>query len=118
MFNTDELYNMIESLRVTRTPGISRRQLLSDCGLAQSTLSNIASGSMPSVDKAAAIAEYFGISLDELVGREKINAPAEASRSELGAILMQMNRDEIERLVTFARFLLSERQAQEPPTTK
>lgn len=111
MFNAIELYNMIETLRVSRS-NVSQNQLIADCGLKRGIMSNLMKGSMPSVDKIAAIADYFGVSVDFLIGRETNIAPAETSRGELAEMLMNMSKDEIERLIAFARFLLSERQGQ------
>ena len=107
MFTAIQIYDNIETMRLVRN--ISQRQLLSDCGLSKSFMDNLKKGSMPSVDKIAAVADYFGCSIDLIVGREKNNAPIEADKSELAASLKDMSKAEISRLIEFAKFLRSER---------
>ena len=107
MFTAMQIYNNIETLRIVR--GISQRQMLSDCNLSKSFMDNMKKGSMPSVDKIAAVADYFGCTIDEIVGREKNNAPIEADKGELAASLRDMSKAEISRLIEFAKFLRSER---------
>lgn len=107
MFTAMQIYNNIETLRVVR--GISQRQMLADCSLSKSFMDNMKKGSMPSVDKIAAIADFFGCSIDEIVGREKNNAPVEADKSELAESLRDLSKAELNRLIEFAKFLRSER---------
>ena len=107
MFTTMQIYNNIETMRIVR--GISQRQFLSDCGLSKSFMDNLKKGSMPSVDKVAAVADYFGCSVDVIIGREKNNAPIEANKSELAASLKELSSDELRRLIDFAKFLRAQR---------
>ena len=107
MFTAMQIYDNIETMRLVRN--ISQRQLLSDCGLSKSFMDNLKKGSMPSVDKIAAIADYFGCTIDSIVGREKNNTPIEADKGELAASLRDMSKAEISRLIEFAKFLRSER---------
>ena len=51
---------------------ISANKMLIDCGLGTSTIKNMESGSVPSVDKILAIADYLGCSVDYLLGRDMI----------------------------------------------
>ena len=107
MFTAMQIYDNIETMRLVRN--ISQRQLLADCGLSKSFMDNLKKGSMPSVDKIAAIADYFECTIDSIVGREKNNAPIEADKGELAASLRDMSKSEISRLIEFAKFLRSER---------
>lgn len=107
MFTTMQIYNNIETMRIVR--GISQRQFLSDCGLSKSFMDNLKKGSMPSVDKVSAVADYFGCSVDVIIGREKNNAPIEADKSELAASLKELSSDELRRLIDFAKFLRAQR---------
>lgn len=107
MFTAMQIYDNVETMRLVRN--ISQRQLLADCGLSKSFMDNLRKGSMPSVDKIAAIADYFGCTIDSIVGREKNNAPIEADKGELAASLRDMSKAEISRLIEFAKFLRSER---------
>lgn len=107
MFTTMQIYDSIETMRIVR--GISQRQLLADCGLSKSFMDNLKKGSMPSVDKIAAVADFFGCSIDMIVGREKNIAPIEVDKSELAASLKDLSSEELRRLIEFAKFLRSER---------
>ena len=107
MFTAMQIYNNIETLRIVR--GISQRQMLADCNLSKSFMDNMKKGSMPSVDKIAAVADFFGCSIDTIVGREKNSAPIEADKSELAASLKELSSDELRRLIEFAKFIRSER---------
>lgn len=51
---------------------ISRRVLSELCGLSRSAISRYERGErMPAIDDAVQIADFFGVSLDYLMGREK-----------------------------------------------
>lgn len=107
MFTAMQIYNNIETLRIVR--GISQRQMLADCNLSKSFMDNMKKGSMPSVDKIAAVADFFGCSIDTIVGREKNSAPVEADKSALAESLKDLSKAELNRLIEFAKFLRSER---------
>ncbi|MBR0485219.1 MAG: helix-turn-helix transcriptional regulator [Oscillospiraceae bacterium] len=66
-FDSKFLANRIEMLCLQA--GISKSKLFADCGLNRSIIDNLKKGSVPSVDKIAAIAEYFNVSTDYLIGR-------------------------------------------------
>ena len=56
------------------------------------------------------IAEYFGVSVDYLLGKEqKKTAPVETNRSELFAILARLTDAEIDDLLQYSEFLLAKR---------
>ena len=59
----------LQALRERRR--ISRRVLSELCGLSRGAISRYERGErMPALDDAAQIADFFGVSLDYLVGRE------------------------------------------------
>lgn len=62
----------IQSLAEER--GISINQLLRESKLSKSVIDNMKRGSMPSADKLATIADYFGCSVDYILGR--VDTPA------------------------------------------
>ncbi len=103
MYNAVQIYNNIETMLIVR--GISIRKAEIEAGLARGSLNNIKNGSMPSVDKVAALADYLGCSIDYLVGREKIIAPVETDKSELAAVLKELSKRDIEKLIDFAKFI-------------
>ena len=53
------------------------------------------------------IADYFGVSVDYLLGKEEKPAPVQINRSELFAVLSKLNDDQLNELLHFAEFLLS-----------
>lgn len=107
MFSAVQIYQFIETQCALH--GISDRKMLSEAGLSKGVMDNMKKGSMPSVDKVAAIADYFGCSIDQLVGREKNIAPVETDKSELAVTLRDLSKNEIVKLIDFAKFLKSQR---------
>ena len=84
------------------------------------------SGKPPKRETLELLAEYFGCSVEYLLGREKTvadvfgilekgieaekeNAPARFSRSEIFSILSQLTDEELDILLDYAKFLLSKR---------
>lgn len=53
-----------------KSKGISIRKLESEIGIAQATITDW-DKHRPSVDKVAAVADYFGVSVDYLMGRNE-----------------------------------------------
>ena len=84
------------------------------------------SGKAPKRETLEMIADYFGCSVEFLLGRtptaaevfaslesaiptQKENAPARFSRSEIFSILGQLTDEELDNLLDYANFLLSKR---------
>ena len=63
----NELLTMIKALCDKR--GISIRKLETELGFAHGTI-GVWDKSRPSIDRAAAVADYFGVSIDWLLGRD------------------------------------------------
>lgn len=74
----DVLAKNIESLCAEK--GVTINAMLKDCSLPSSTFRNITMGSKPSFDKVEKIADYFGVSVDYLLGRETQQVPVALSR--------------------------------------
>ena len=78
--------------------GVSARTAFNESGVGRSFYDNINKGSVPSVDKLQALAVYFGVSLDYLVGNTDI---PEVNRSEtpqmaLARAIMSLPQDKQE----------------------
>ena len=72
--------DMLSFLR--RREGLSQQELAEKLGLAKSTISMYESGSRkPSFEILEAIADYFNISMDTLMGSDKLPAPAPVALS-------------------------------------
>lgn len=56
--------------------GISINKMLIDCKLKKSVVDNMKKGSVPTIDKVRAIADYFGVSVDYLLGNTDERRPA------------------------------------------
>lgn len=67
MYDLDILISNINHL--ANEQGISINSLLKNVGLSKSVLDNMKRGQNPSIDKMYAIADYFDVSIDYLLGR-------------------------------------------------
>lgn len=141
MIEPYQIYKIVE--KECKKKKISQQKLLSDVGLAKSTLDNMKKGSMPSVDKVSMIAEYLGVSIDYLLGTEKdlkskaadikrrvmeesnekeffraapIDMTQKRSISELHALLSEMSDEDLKKMESYAAFLVSEKE-KEPPAS-
>jgi transcriptional regulator with XRE-family HTH domain len=76
------------------------------------------SGRTPKREALEKIAAHLGVSVDYLLDREEKIAPVVTDRSDLSEVLMQLTIDELVEVLDFARYLLSKRQSQEPPTVR
>lgn len=76
--------------------GIPIKQMLEDVGLAKGTLDNFKT-SMPKADNLAKIADYLGVSVDYLLGREIKNAPDKV-RSDIINRIMSLSEEDAEKL--------------------
>jgi len=65
-FDTAKLTKTIEDLCTKKN--ISVKEMLLNCGLSRNVVDNLKKGSIPSVDKMAKIASYFGVPIDFLLG--------------------------------------------------
>lgn len=91
----EKLATRIEELCSSRNVKVTR--MLLDCGLTKNVLDNIRKGSFPSIDKILAIAQYFNVNIEYLIGeteqRRKLKvtpmSPAQAlylvTKTKLGA---------------------------------
>lgn len=76
------LVNQIDTLRNQKN--ITIKEMLSESGLTKNAFDNIKKGSMPSIDKICAIAEYFDVSVDYLTGLDLVpNRKKESPASDL-----------------------------------
>jgi transcriptional regulator with XRE-family HTH domain len=65
-----------------KSNGVSNYRLAKETGSSATTVTNWLKGAVPGSDKLQRIADYFNISVDELLGKEK--APADNSEREIG----------------------------------
>lgn len=84
------LYDRIRQLCEDR--GISISRLESECGFSNSTIKKWQSTSTPGVDKIIAVAKYFDVSTDYILGRTDIPTPVEEVIGDNDIISVQRAR--------------------------
>ena len=98
MLSPEQIYQNIE--RILESRGISDRQLLIDSGLKKNVMANMKSGSMPSADKIAVIAEYLDVPVDVLLGTKKA-ASDSSVRSSIIEKVYSLSDSQVDRLLAF-----------------
>lgn len=78
-----EIYEIIDGLLQER--GISGAQMSADLGMSRSFMTELRKGRAKGIklETAQKIAEYFGVSVDYLIGEETEKAPAESGKREI-----------------------------------
>ena len=67
IFNLETLTQNIIDLCVKENVSVNR--MLKECGLSKSVIDNLKKGYEPQLAKIVIIADYFGVTLDQLAGR-------------------------------------------------
>lgn len=88
MLSAEQIYQSIEN--IVKAKGTNDTKMLANAGLKKNVMTNIKNGSMPSIDKIAAIADVLDVSIDDLIGRNKKSAPDNSSRNALIEKVIQM----------------------------
>ena len=104
----------MERLKTLRkSKGLSMKELGSIFGLAESTISLYENGKrQPDKETILKFADYFGVSVDYLLGRD--DAPISADdlsdgEKQLVSLIKQLTDEETEELSNFVDFILSKR---------
>lgn len=84
------LYERIKKLCDDR--GITITRLENECGFSNATIKKWKTVSTPGVDKVIAVARYFGVSTDFLLGRTDIPTPLEEVINDSDIISVQRAR--------------------------
>lgn len=88
MLSAEQIYQNIED--AVKAKGMNDTKMLAEAGLKKNVMTNIKNGSMPSIDKIAAIADVLDVSVDDLIGRNKKSVPDNSSRNALIEKVIQM----------------------------
>ncbi len=89
--------------KLCKSKGVSQKQALEDMKMNRNAVQPWSRG-MPGADALQKIAEYFGVSMDSLLGREQKNPATEIGngisekKAELVKRVMQMSDAELEKL--------------------
>jgi transcriptional regulator with XRE-family HTH domain len=98
MRNSQEIAKAIKDTLANQ--GKTVGDMLESCGLSKNALASMQSGgSFPRVDNIAKIADYLGVSVDDLLGREKGIAPDDTARSELVQKVKCLSDDQAQHLL-------------------
>ena len=75
-----EMYEIIDALLAAK--GVSGAQMSADLGMSRSFMTELRKGRAKGIklETAQKIAEYFGVSVDYLIGEETEKAPAESGK--------------------------------------
>jgi len=87
------LYDRIKTLCDSRKISISK--LENDCGFANATISKWKSTSIPGVDKIKTIAQYFGVTVDYLLGMTDIPSSADEIINDTDIVSLQRARSKM-----------------------
>ena len=102
----NRLQNVIQGLCEKR--GIKPRTAYEESGVGRSFYDNIRKGSAPSVEKLQALAVYFNVSVDYLIGNTdvpEVNRSAETPAMEIARMIAGLPAAEQEKLIEYAQLL-------------
>lgn len=97
MNNSQEVAKVIKD--TAKEKGIAVGRMLEACDLSKNALSTMQSGGyLPRIENLAKIADYLGVSVDYLLGREIKNAPDEDVRGDIIERIRSLSEADAERL--------------------
>ena len=104
--NFNRLQDVIQKLCDKK--GIKPRTAYEESGVGRSFYDNIRTGSVPSVEKLQALAVYFNVSVDYLIGNTdvpEVNRSAETPAMEIARMIAGLPAAEQEKLIEYAQLL-------------
>ena len=103
-------------LELIKQKGITQQAFLRDMGLDKSTISDWKRGSNQSYKKhIEKIADYFGVSIDYLLGRGNMTFTVPASQKKTAMVLEcfdALSDEDKDKVIEYAQFLLSRKSGQ------
>jgi transcriptional regulator with XRE-family HTH domain len=104
------LSDRIRALR--KEHGYSQEQMARKLHLTQGAISQWENGlTVPAADQLMALADVFGITVDDLLGREQQETPPPPARDDVAALMADLTLDEQAQVRQYAEFLKSTRKA-------
>jgi transcriptional regulator with XRE-family HTH domain len=104
------LSDRIRALR--KEHGYSQEQMARKLHLTQGAISQWENGlTVPAADQLMALADVFGITVDDLLGREQQGTPPPPARDDVAALMADLTLDEQAQVRQYAEFLKSTRKA-------
>ena len=104
------LNDRIRALR--KEHGYSQEQMARKLHLTQGAISQWENGlTVPAADQLIALADVFGITVDDLLGREQQETPPPPARDDVAALMAELTPDEQAQVRQYAEFLKSTRKS-------
>ena len=102
-----------ERIRALRKEhGYSQEQMARKLHLTQGAISQWENGlTVPAADQLIALADVFGITVDDLLGREQQEIPPPPARDDVAALMADLSPEEQAQVRQYAEFLKSTRKA-------
>ena len=102
-----------ERIRALRKEhGYSQEQMARKLHLTQGAISQWENGlTVPAADQLMTLADVFGITVDELLGREQQETPPPPARDEVAALMADLSPEEQAQVRQYAEFLKSQRKS-------
>lgn len=88
---------------LTKEKGLTGKQVMEQCGISKNSFVNWRNGRMPTKTTKKTLADFFGVSVEYLMGetddRTQKNSPGQATEAELDEELIQIwnSADDVER---------------------
>ena len=97
MNNSQEVAKVIKD--TAKQKGIAVGKMLEECELSKNALSTMQSaGYLPRIENLSKIADYLGVSVDYLLGRETKNAPDDDVRGDIIERIRGLSEADAEKL--------------------
>lgn len=97
MNNSQEVAKVIKD--TAKQKGIAVGKMLEECELSKNALSTMqAAGYLPRIENLSKIADYLGVSVDYLLGRETKNAPDDDVRGDIIERIKSLSEADAEKL--------------------
>ncbi|MBQ8961214.1 MAG: helix-turn-helix transcriptional regulator [Ruminococcus sp.] len=107
MLNSQDIKNVIKN-ELKKDKSKSVKEMCQVCGVNKNILSTMASGSMPTLDNLSKIADYLGVSVDYLIGRDNKNSTSDEVRSAIISKVYSMPDEQCKKFLDFLESLFSE----------
>jgi transcriptional regulator with XRE-family HTH domain len=103
-----------ERIRALRKEhGYSQEQMARKLHLTQGAISQWENGlTVPAADQLITIADVFGITVDELLGREQQETPPPPARDDVAALMADLTPEEQAQVIQYGEFLKSTRKSE------
>lgn len=106
MYNAQSVVENIQA--ALKNSGVSQKRMLSDCGISENALNQMNDKRGMSSFYLARIADYLGVSVDYLLGRENAQLSSDSRISDLISKISTLDDDQIRRLTAYVDGMIGE----------